>query len=70
METYQVVYKGRNYMRIAISGEYGPYFTYDVFTTLAALWKECGTMGIIFPESFETTTETFKNSFKIYRVHE
>ena len=68
METYQIVYRGRNYMRVAISGEFGPYAVYECFATLASLWKECGTVGILFPEAFETTTETFKNSFKLYRV--
>ncbi len=70
MEVYQVVYKGKNYMRIAISGELGPFAVHDCFVTLASLWKECGTMGILFPETFETTTETFKRNFKLYRIEQ
>ena len=70
MEVYQVIYRKRNYMRVAISGEFGPYAVMDVFLALAKCWKECGTVGILFPETFEATTETFKNDFKVYRIEQ
>jgi hypothetical protein len=70
MEVFQVVFRGRHYMRVAISLEYGPYAVMDVFLALADCWKECGDVGRWGPETFETTTTMYKSPIKIYRIDE
>ena len=70
METFQVVFRGRNYMRVTISGEFGPYAVMDVFLSLAECFKECGDMGRWGPEVFEGSTKYLKSPVKIYRLEE
>ena len=70
MEVFQVVFRGRNYMRVAISLEYGPYAVMDVFLALANCWKECGDVGRWGPEFFEGSTKYLKDPIKIYRVED
>jgi len=70
VETFQVVFRGRNYTRVAISVEYGPYALMDVFLSLADCFKECGDMGRWGPELFEGTTKYLKSPVKIYRLEE
>jgi len=70
METFQVVFRGQNLMRITISHKYGPYVVMDVFLSLADCFKECGDMGRWGPEVFEGSTKYLKSPVKIYRVEE
>jgi len=70
MEVFQVVFRGRNYMRVAISLEYGPYAVMDVFLALANCWKECGDVRRWGPEIFEGSTKYLKGPIKIYRIEE
>jgi hypothetical protein len=70
METFQVVYRGQNLMRITISQKYGPYAVVDCFMSLTRCWEECASVGRWGPESFETTTTMYKSPIKIYRVDE
>lgn len=70
METFQVVFRGQNLMRISISQKYGPYAVVDCFLTLTDCFEECASLGRWGPDYFEGTSIMYKSPIKIYRVHE
>jgi len=70
METFQVVFRGQNLMRISISQKYGPYAVVDCFMTLVDCFKECAKVGHWGPNYFETTSLMYNSPIKIYRVRE
>ena len=70
MQTFQVVFRGQNFMRITIAEKFGPDALVDCLLTLVDAFDECASLGRWGPESFETTTTMYKSPIKIYRVDE
>ena len=70
MQIFQIVFRGRNFMRISIAEEFSPDALVDCLLTLVDAFDECATEGLWGPESYETTTTMFESPVKVYRVHE